>query len=867
MADTAFGFDKFQSLLQSKVAASNHSADVLRELTRTRLSEPMRRNSNCKVDWLARFGVLALALSTILLTSISAPNTSRASIKRDNTIVPFEQLLKRSITLRPELLGQHPRIFFTDESLKLLRRRAQTSDRELWQAVLKDVRALRIAPPPPGSSMLNRSGVEQIEGDFSQYDVAYILAEATFAFAIEQDPRYLEAAKRWLLTIIKYEPWGYTFRTPNVDLPPAHLLYAVGFAYDTLYNQLTTAERDAVRAKLARQARLMYEFFQYKPRKRYSYSQNHTFIPMAGLGVAAFALMGEEPEAENWARLARAVFDRVLQTFGTDGYYYEGFHYSVFSVHWIVRYLDALEHATGEDLYPRMREQLLPLKYYVAHSILPDGRNVFDFGDTGRGAAERNSLKNNKLNTAYEVFYRLAAKYNDAEAQGIADWLRLKLKTTTWEKGWAFHAHDPQIQATPMSNVPASYYFRDNETAFWRSNWDADATAFAFRCAPPEGHRVADLASLIPDWRQNTGHAHPDANSFIIYSQGKYLTGDTGYSGVKQTKHHNTILVDGRGQERDGRHEVFKEVPYERLNKLHLADLWSAPEFFYARGVAAPAYFSDLNVQRFDRHFLYIAPDYFVVWDELATDVPRLFTWLLNAEKNITARSSNTFLIPNGPAALLTQRLLPNVATSKVERLIVTTQGRPGEVEKGVQEQRGFQLNESGAEPTRHAEFLYFMMPTANSIKGEQPRVSVLQGTARGLRIQWPGGEMEFVLLRGSDEGVSMDGARAIVRVSPRGVWQHLILQQGTRLSRGSVDLLRSTQPISVALQMMRQLKNKQRMRGTLYAEAATLVGVIAPVRPHSVRVNGVKVKSRYDEATRMVSFNVGAGTSRIEWD
>lgn len=558
--------------------------------------------------------------------------------------------------------------------------------------------------------------------------------------------------------------------------------------------------------------------------------------------------------------MARAVFDRVLTTFGTDGYYYEGFHYNVFSVHWIVRYLDALEHTTGEDLYPRMREQFLPLKYYLAHSILPDGRNVFDFGDTGRGAADRNKSANNKLNTSYEVLYRLAAKYNDWEAQGIADWLRLNLKTTTWEKGWAFHAHDSRIRATPMSSVPLSYYFHDNETAFWRSNWDTSATAFAFRCGPPEGHHV-------PDWRQSTGHAHPDANAFIIYSHGKYLTGDTGYSGVKQTKHHNTILVDGRGQEKDGRHEVFKDVPYERLNKLHLADLWSTPEFFYARGLAAPAYFSDLNMERSDRHLLFVAPEYFIVWDELAANGPHVYTWLINADENIATPTSNSFVLQNGGAALFVQRLLPNAATVKVEPLIVTTQGRPGEVEKGEQEQRGVQLVESNVEPKGQEEFLHFLLPFVNAVNAKPPRVSGLQGTARGLRIEWPNGDKETVLLRGSDEGLNMTGARAVVRFSAAGEWQRLILQRGTYLSRGTVALLRSSSPVDIAFQVMGQERGVRKVRGTLHAEVTTEISLSAPVRPHSVHVNGVNVKSGYDETTDTVNFRVGSGTSVVEWD
>ncbi len=99
-----------------------------------------------------------------------------------------------------------------------------------------------------------------------------------------------------------------------------------------------------------------------------------------------------------------------------------------------------------------------------------------------------------------------------------------------------------------MSAIPNSYYFRDNDTAFWRSDWTKDATAFAFRCSPPEGHEATNLLPRIPDWKANTGHAHPDANSFIIYAHNRYLTGDTGYTGIKLTSDHNTVLADERGR-------------------------------------------------------------------------------------------------------------------------------------------------------------------------------------------------------------------------------------------------------------------------------------------------------------------------------
>lgn len=385
--------------------------------------------------------------------------------------------------------------------------------------------------------------------------------------------------------------------------------------------------------------------------------------------------------------------------------------------------------------------------------------------------------------------------------------------------------------------------------------------------------RALKMAPPPPDapMLYRSGVEHPDANSFIIYSHGKYLTGDTGYTGVKQTNHHNTILVDGRGQEKDGRHEVFKEVPYERLNKLRLADVWSTPEFFYARGLAAPAYYSDLNLARFDRHFLYIAPDYFVIWDELVADTPRAYTWLLNAEETVVTQTRNSFALPNGDATLFVQLLLPDAPVVKVERLIVTTQGRPGEVEKGRQEQRGVQLVESTPKPGLRAEFLHFMQPIRSALTSAPPRVSALTGSARGVRIQWPNGETEIVLMRGSDESLSMNGQRAVARVSTGGAWQRLVLQRGTRLSRGNKELLRSTLPVDMAFQMTGAMTSltsaRQKLRGTLYADDTTLISVSAPVRPRRVRVNGADVKSQYDETTEMVSFTVGAGTSTIEWD
>lgn len=810
-----------------------------------------------KVNRKAHGGPAALGLFVFLILCAAA--TGARAQTATEPIVPFERLLSRPVKLRPELAGKHPRVFFTTESLAKLRQRAQTPPHsELWRKGLAGERLLKLKPLPPGAPELDRSG-----HGAPQYRASYALAELTLAYAIEQDPRLLEAAKQWLLAIIQYEPWGYTFSKPNTDLPAAHFLYAVGLAYDTLYDKLTEEERSAVRRKLVRQGNLMYEYFRYKPKKTYAYSQNHTGIPQAGLAVAAFALMGEEKDAEQWAQLSRAIYDRILSTFGIDGYYYEGFHYYVFSLHWIVRYLDALEHATGEDLYPRMRERFAPLKFYAAHSVLPGGDGVFDFGDTGKGSVDRNG-ETVKLNTGHEVLYRFAAKYRDEQAQGVAHWLRRDLQTETWEDFWAFYSYDAGLRAAPITSLPTFHHFEDNDTVFWRSSWSANATAVAFRCGPPEGHHVTALKPRIPEWRLSTGHAHPDSNSFIIYANGRYLTGDTGYIGVKLAGDHNTVLVDDRGHADEGQHHIYKDVPYERLDRIEISDRVLAPDHFYVRGEAATAYFPELGLERFTRHFLFAAPDYFLVWDELQTKEPRRFTWLLNADRKIEQLAPSRFLIINEPAALFVERVAPANADVKIEPQMVIGQGKPGSVEKGEPDLRGLQLIARTTEKIRQAEFVHFLQP-ALANDSARPSVKALSGSdgrTTGVRIEWASGETEWVVLRESAEGITTDAKRAVLRMKADGAWRRIIIHSGKRLVHEATTILRAEQPVTVSLET-----NGEAWRGFVSTAAPTEVTVNVRRRPRVLRINGESITTTYDETAGTISFSVRAGGSRIEAD
>src|SRR5216683_5115755 len=463
-----------------------------------------------------------ICFAGMLCGRVTAQDASEALGPKDNaTRSASTPLLAEMKTLqssvRPELAGVHPRVYFTGRELEALRAEAHGAQKVWWQQQLQHIRALQAPPPPP------------------------------------------------------------------------------------------PAERDRYRSKIARQGHLLYEFFAPRPGRSWAYSQNHTFIPMAGLGVAAYAVYGEVPEAKQWAALARAIYSKVLETYSKDGYYYEGFEYWIFSTPWIIHYLDAQKHATGEDLFdqPGLRKTHL----YAAHSLTPGGQMMFDFGDAFAGPITRaksgedyeRSHPGGHFESNYNVLYDLAARYSDSEIQGVADWMR-SMGHTGQEEWWTLAWRNPKLKSTPIEKMEPWHRFEDHDVVFWRSGWDANATAIAFKCGPPEGHSATDLIATMPDWHTEQGHVHPDVNSFILWAHGQYLTGDSEYAGVPLTIEHNTLLVDGHGQGHEGKgHDAWAGFPYEQMNKARITLAQLTSDGFELEGEGAAVYDSSLGLKRYLR--------------------------------------------------------------------------------------------------------------------------------------------------------------------------------------------------------------------------------------------------------------------------
>jgi len=630
---------------------------------------------------------------------LEAERKTNQKIKGEHPLVELSKT--KTSSLKKELENVHPRVFLTQSEIDALKAKTK-SQPELWQTALSRVRALKVEPPAPPA-----------EARRVQNEVGIGIAEAAFVYKITGEQKYLDAAKKYMDAAVSYNVWGYSYNKPNVDLAAGHLLYGMGWGYDLLYHDLSEAERTKYREKLIKQARLLYEFFKPKSGKSYAYSQNHTFIPISGLAVTAYALMGETDEAKDWAGVSRAIFDRVLATYSEDGYFYEGMEYWIFSTPWIVHYMDAHLHVTGENLYETTPGFKLAHKY-VAHATLPGGEFNFDFGDIYAGNITRSRKGDDyereriggKFRTNYNILYNLASRYGNAEAQGVADWLKSKGQVNA-EEFWTFIWYNDSIKPTAFAQQEKWHYFPDHEVVYWRSSWNDDATAFSFKAGPPEGHAATEKLKLFPEWRLSSGHAHPDAGSFIIWSNGKYLTGDSGYAGVPLTEHHNTLIFGGKGQAKEGKgHDAFAEVSYERMNKIRLTDVKMNAQKVSIIADLTAAYEPEIGVLEFTRKFEFSAPNGFVVSDSVKLEKAQIITSFLHADNKIVQNGKNLFEFePNG-TSLLAEIIAPKKIEAKIEENILTAPGKPGSVDKGEREKRGWRVAISTSQPSKEANFL-----------------------------------------------------------------------------------------------------------------------------------------------------------------
>jgi hypothetical protein len=256
-----------------------------------------------------------------------------------------------------------------------------------------------------------------------------------------------------------------------------------------------------------------------------------------------------------------------------------------------------------------------------------------------------------------------------------------------------------------MSHVELYQGFLDSGVFFYRTSWERDALAFAFKAGPPEGARAARLLASVPEWRQSTGHAHPDAGSFIVWSGDRHVVGDTGYAGRPQARHHNTVVVGGFGQGLEREHDTWQGMDRKALGGVRTGPGESGSGYFWIVAELAAAYPPAAGLQTFRRRFSFEAPGRFRVHDRLETSEERSFEWLLHGDRPFVTTGTSFSSDLGGGLKLGGEVSMPRDVRLRSGPTILTAPGQPGSIEQGRKDQRGFELVLQTPAPSRSVEF------------------------------------------------------------------------------------------------------------------------------------------------------------------
>ena len=668
-------------------------------------------------------------------------------------------------SLKPDLAGMHPRLFFKAGDFAALRRRAQTSHKEFIDRVLAQARSRADRPPVP---LINSNDTEAMRYAWwilPQIVVAYNFADSADRAALAQKGR------NYVLDLAASPDWQ-SGEEANIGMGAANILAGVAIAYDGLYDLFTAQERAAIRGKIFRQVKLLYEngFLMKQDSTHYwqnDHANNHMHHRVAGLMLGALAVCDEVPEGEAYARRAAAEAAKVAAAIAPDGSSHESPTYWLFGTTYIVPAFYALRHAAGLDLFPST-EFFRNAPYYRTHMLAPGQKLAFDYGDGGT----------DPYYFANFLFF-IAGEYRDGRMQAMMDRAYQAAPSSFIYDAWNFLWWDASLPRRPIDEIETWRYFSDIEIASARSGWNQQDTAILFKSGPYGGHR----ANQMRNGRYlNVAHDRPDGNSFTIFSNGRFLITHGNYADYydRYAADHNTILVDGAGQLGEG---ISWAQPFANMENIgRITEFHGSPGYVFFTGDAT-GYYPKLS--EYLRSVVFAANRYYVVFDSIKAPQPVRINWHFHGPAGWQAAGGKSWRIIQDEASLDLRVFEPLDASANLVSK-----------KSGTRQMLDLQTGAG----TRQTSFLGSFIP--------QPAGETVQhlqsSSAAGLRVIRPGGE-DFVLMAKAGpilvDNLTAAAEAAVITYDGSHKITDALLIKGLQLQQAGVDLLTCSQPLNVRLQ------------------------------------------------------------------
>lgn len=463
-------------------------------------------------------------------------------------------------------------------------------------------------------------------------------------FHLTGDKRYAEKLRQALLYYTHYVRWAgpgliERFLPWHSELDTT--TFSIGFSagYDALHEYLSEADRKTIAEGMVRLSILptLDDWILPGARVHALDSMGHNWwgVCVAGGGLCALALLGDDPRAQQWIDAVDAGYEQwftypgnVLQnrmpTFERSGPSYEGVGYTNYGVSEYLHYRFA-----WQNTFPgRKAAHLEPLDHlatFFLQTLYPTstGHLTINFEDC--------SLKDD---TTASVLLLIAC------GLGTPDAARYLACVHTNPNDVLLSLLRLHHQPTVHGEAPTSIMYSRMGWATMRSSWQNDATMLAMK----SGYT----------WN----HAHADAGTFILFKQGMPLVIDSGTCSYgrreyttyyRQSRAHNVILFDGQGQSTEDLDHgcKFPGHVYSLIDGLGL-------KYVYADATGPMARWFTRDY----RNWLW-SGDVVLVLDDLRANTTGSLQWLLHYDGASTANADGSVTLKNGPAEAVVKMLYP----------------------------------------------------------------------------------------------------------------------------------------------------------------------------------------------------------------
>lgn len=548
------------------------------------------------------FGLILLTLFTFFSVAQAQQEKGATPLLPDQDPKP-----ENSVQLIAEVKDIHPRLLFTPKDIPKLKELAEGDGKAFFEQIEQ---YLKVCRAPEEIKFLKNSTDAQRHGLWRMPTAAvhYILTEEQASF--DRTLSYMEM-------LLGLEHWEEG-NEEDSGMGAANILIGAAIAFDCLYNNLDPGFRESFRSKLLTQARRMYYrghlhkaggpgYWKQDPQN------NHRWHRDAGLSLAILAVANENASDDDWL-LAKTLeeLEFIARWLPEDGTSHEGSSYMVFGGGHLVLALDAADRCLGTDFlgHPFFKNTVS----FRMQTVTPGLKDVFCYGDCAGFGGYSNYL------------FRCIAKYRLSDhLDGIME-LMDKQPGAFWLGWWSLVWHDNTVLRGKIEDLPHAKFFPDLGLGFIRDGWQEDNVAAMLKGGPYGGYKLQEYRQQNDGKYINIAHDDPDANTFLIYADGKMLADYDPYAQPKLTSSHNTILVNGEGQRHRG---TGWTQPINDMVDMAFITTWKVTDnAVIIEGEAGNAY-EDLD--RYRRGLIWVPGSYILLLDEIRAHKEAEITWLVQS--------------------------------------------------------------------------------------------------------------------------------------------------------------------------------------------------------------------------------------------